>query len=221
MKQKVLSIKITVKGLLKKYKLNGEIEFAPVYFNSVTKTVINHRFRLENSIQEILYMIDVWINNGFSWNVESIESQYINISTYRPLSGSFYMDLPVELRSPRKGLIKVKTKDQKCFLWLHIRHINPSKEHPERILKTDKKIAEKLNYDGIEFPVQEKDFNKIEVKNNICINVFGYENGLIFPNYVSDQKFKDSMDLLLLIDNDKSHYVFIKDFDRFMFHKKK
>ena len=55
---------ITVKILLKKYKLNGEIEFAPVYFNSVTKTVINHKFRLENYFQEILYMIDVWINNG-------------------------------------------------------------------------------------------------------------------------------------------------------------
>ena len=39
---------ITVKFLLKKYKLNGEIEFAPVYFNSMTKTVINYRFKLEN-----------------------------------------------------------------------------------------------------------------------------------------------------------------------------
>ena len=38
----------------KKYKLNGETEFAPVYFSSVTKTVINYRFRLENSFQEIL-----------------------------------------------------------------------------------------------------------------------------------------------------------------------
>ena len=79
----------------KKYKLNGEIEFAPVYCNSVTKTVINHKFRLKNSFQEILYMIYVWINNGSGWNAESIESQYINISTYRPLSGSSYMDLPV------------------------------------------------------------------------------------------------------------------------------
>ena len=60
-------------------------------------------------------MIDVWINNGSGWNVESIESQYINISTYRPLSGSSYMDLPVELRSPRKGLINIKNKDKKCF----------------------------------------------------------------------------------------------------------
>ena len=29
------------------------------------------------------------------------------------------------------------------------------------------------------------------------------------------------MDLLLLIDDDKSHYVYIKDFDRFIFHKTK
>ena len=101
---------------------------------------------------------------------------------------------------------------------VHVRHINPLKEHPERILKTDKKIAEKLNYDGIEFPVQEKDFSNIEVKSNICINVFGYENGLVFLIYVSDQKFKDSMDLLLLIDDDKSHYVYIKDFNSFIFH---
>ena len=51
-----------------------------------------------------------------------------------------------------------------------------------------KKVAEKLDYDGIEFPVQEKDFSKIEVKNNICINVFGYEDKLVFPIYVSNQK---------------------------------
>ena len=46
----------------------------------MTKIVINHRFRLENSFQEILYMTDAWINEGSGWNVESIESQYINVS---------------------------------------------------------------------------------------------------------------------------------------------
>ena len=50
---------VTVEVLLKKYKLNGEIEFRPVYFNSVTKTVTNHMFKLEKSFEEILYMIDV------------------------------------------------------------------------------------------------------------------------------------------------------------------
>ena len=45
---KVFKYQITVKVLLKNYKLNREIEFRRVYFNSVTKTVTNHRFRLEN-----------------------------------------------------------------------------------------------------------------------------------------------------------------------------
>ena len=42
---------------------------------------------------------------------------------------------------------------------------------------------------------------------------------MVFPIYISDQKFKDFIDLLLLIDDDKSHYVYIKDFDRLMFHE--
>ena len=128
--------------------------------------MINHRFRLEKTFQEILYMIDTWINNGSGWII-------------------FF----------------------KCFLWCHVRHINPLKEHPGIIKKTDKQIARKLDYDGIEFPVQEKDFSKIEVKNNICINVFGYENKLAFPIYISEQKFEDPVDLLLLNNDNKSHYV--------------
>ena len=82
-------------------------------------------------------MIYVWINNGSGWIIELIESQYINISTYRPLSGRSYMDLPVELRSPRNGLINIKNKDEQCFLWCHVRHINLLNKHPERILKND------------------------------------------------------------------------------------
>ena len=127
--KKGFKCQITVKVLLKKYKLNGEIEFALFYFNSTTETVIRHKFNLENAFQQVLYLINNWINKGSGWIVESIESQYINIPTYRPLSASSYTNLPVELRNPRKRLINVKNKDQRCFLWCHVRHINPSKEH--------------------------------------------------------------------------------------------
>ena len=51
--------------------------------------------------------------------------------------------------------------------------------------------------------------------------MFCYENKLVFPIYVSNQKFENSMDLLFTIDGDQSHYVYIKDFDRFIFHKTK
>ena len=161
-----------------------------------------------------MYRTDNWINKGSGWIVELIESQYINISTYRPLSGSSYVKLPAELRSSKKGLINIKNNNQKCFLWCHVRHINSLKMHPEWIRWEDKKLVNNLNYDGIGFPVWEKDISKIE--RNIYINVFCYENKLTF----SDQKFENSMDLLVIYQN-KSHYVYIKDLNRFMFHKTK
>ena len=61
----------------------------------------------------------------------------------------------------------------------------------------------------------------METKNSIFINVFDYENKLRLPIYISAQKFENSMDLLLIIDENKSHYWYTKDFDRFMFQKTK
>ena len=63
--------------------------------------------------------------------------------------------------------------------------------------------------------MQKKDFSKIEVKKNIYINMFGYEKDWFF------QFLFQIINLLLLIDDDKSHYAHIKDFNRFMFHKTK
>ena len=47
------------------------------------------------------------------------------------------------------------------------------KDIQKEFKKLTKKIAEKLGYDGIQFPVQENDFNKIEGENNLCIKLFG------------------------------------------------
>ena len=44
---------------------------------------------------------------------------------------------------------------------------------------------------------------------------------MVFPIYISNKEFEDSMDLLHLIKDDKSHYVYIKDFNRFMFKRTK
>ena len=131
------------------------------------------------------------------------------------------MKIPVELRISKKGLIIIKNNDQKCFLGCHVSHINPVKIHPERITREDKKFANDLNYDRVGFSVREKNFSKIEKKNNICINAFCYKNKLVFPIYVSDQKFENSMNLSLVDEGDRSHYVCINYFNRFMFHKTK
>ena len=79
---------ITITVLLCKHKINGDIEYAPVYFNSATKTIINSdKYGLDKSFQEILCTIDNWINEGSAWIIESVEAQYVNISIYSPLIG--------------------------------------------------------------------------------------------------------------------------------------
>ena len=84
-------------------------------FNSTTKIVINYKFSLKNAFKEILCRIDDWINEGSGWIVELIESQYMKISTIRPLWGSSYMKLPFKLRTSKKWLINIKKNDQNLF----------------------------------------------------------------------------------------------------------
>ena len=63
--------------ILSKHKENGDIEFSPVYLNSTTKTVINVKYNLDKSFQEVFYRIDNWINEGSGWIIESINGEYV------------------------------------------------------------------------------------------------------------------------------------------------
>ena len=150
-----------------------------------------------------------------------IDSHYINVTTYQPLHGSSYVELPTKLKNPKKGLINTKNKDNECFRWCHIKHLNPQKKDSQRIKKDDKQFIGELNYKGIEFPVSQRQYNKIEKQNDIRINVFGYEKGQPFPIHISKEKFEDQMKLLLITKDEKKHYVLIKEFDTFMYNQSK
>ena len=102
-----------------------------------------------------------------------------------------------------------------------IRHLNPQEKDPQRIKKEDKKMINEMNYEGIEFPVSQKHYNKAEKQNSIRINVFGYEDGQPFPIHISKETFEDQMNLLLITKDEKKHYVLIKDFNAFMYNQSK
>ena len=205
-------------------QLEDEIITKTAYFNSKTKTLINENEInevLQTSRQELIKAIGQWISEGSGWTIQSVDGHYINLTKYIPLKGSSYIELPTELKNPAKGLINLKNKDDECFRWCHIRYLNPQEKDPQRIKKSDKKFIEKLDYSGIEFPITIKQINKIEKKNSIRINVFGYEEKQPYPIYISDEKYEDHMELLLITKDENKHYVLIKDFNKFMYQQTK
>ena len=203
---------------------DGEIVIKNGYFNSKVQTIINHteiNEALQMSKQNILNQISQWISEGSGWTIKSVDSNYLNIIKYKPMKGSSYIQLPSELRNSAKGLINMKNEDNECFRWCHIRHLNPQEKYPQRIKKVDKPYVGKLDYSGVEFPVNVKHYNKIEKQNSINISVFGYEDKQPYPIYVSKEKYKDHMELLLITENENKHYVLIKDFNKFMYNQTK
>ena len=70
------------------------------------------------------------------------------------------------------------------------------------------------------FPVDINDYEKIEDRFQMQVNVFGYKNK-VYPLYISKNPYNQTLNLLLIMEKDKSHYVFIKDFNRLMFPRTK
>ena len=79
------------------------------------------------------------------------------------------------------------------------------------INKSDKELVASLDYEGIEFPVSEKSYLKMETINNISINVFGYKNKQAYPIYLLKENYENHMILLQIVSGDNSHNAYIKD----------
>ena len=100
---------ITLKLLLSKYKENTDREFTTANFNSTTKTVINSEYHLDKSFQEKFNRFDNYISEGSGWIIESMVSEYVNISICSPLSGSTYIELPDKLRNSNERFESIKS----------------------------------------------------------------------------------------------------------------
>ena len=220
----------TLEVTFKKKELNpetGKSEFIykTAFFNGKSKTITKAseiESELSMSQQEILNTIDIWVSDGSGWTMNKIDSNYVNIVVYQPLNGSSYIELPTELGNSKKELINIRNKDDECFRWCHVWHLNPHEKDPQRIKRDDKQYVDKLNYyNGITFPVSQKQYKKIEKQNSIKINIFGYKERQPYPIHISKETFKDQLNLLLITEEEKKHYVLIRIFNRFMYSQSK
>ena len=187
---------LSTKISLKKRISDNETRYRTLYFNSETKTIIKQRSHIIESFEKILNLLDIWINDGSGWVIDEIKGLYINVDNYEPSSGSSYIPLPKVLNNSMKGLINLKNKDHKCFMWCHVRLVNPQNRNAERINKQDKKIAVNSNYSDIVFLLDINDYEKIEDRFKMQVNVFGYENK-VYPLYISKKSYDQMLYLSL------------------------
>ena len=92
--------------------------YKTAFFNGKAKTITKPNDiepELNMSRQEILNVIDKWVSEGSGSVIDRIDSHYLNVTLYKPLNGSSYIELPTELRNSKKGLINMKNKDEECF----------------------------------------------------------------------------------------------------------
>lgn len=79
------------------------------------------------------------------------------------------MNSLIKLGTPKKGLSNIKNDDNKCFLWCHVRHLNPSKTHSERITKVDRHMVNVLAYGDIKFHASKRITARLKKKTSVLM----------------------------------------------------
>ena len=95
----------------------------------------------------------------------------IEIYSVNSVRGSSYIPTPVKYSNAKCGLINIRNEDNECFRWCVLYHQSKQEKHSERITVL-RKITDKYDYTGLEFPVSLDNIKHFEEVNKVCIYVY-------------------------------------------------
>lgn len=206
----------------------------PVLFNSGSvqnndfSIILNNKFNnsFDSAIEKLKKEMEEFLRNGSDWVFDSFSKFIIRVVKYNAFHGSSYIELPSWINN-KKCCVNIKNDDNKCFMYSVLcgMHYDEIKDNHQRTTKY-KQYENELKFDDIEFPVKIDDINKFEEQNNIPINIFMINEEYDKENEVSQhfkpmylhkvKNEKKPINLLLIEDEDKSHYVYIKNIRAFI-----
>ena len=128
---------------------------------------------------------------------------------------SSYLPLPDWL-ARKKAIINPKSEDQECFKWAVIAAMRWEEinNNPERISKL-KRFEKDFDWSGIGFPVSIKDISKFEFRNQISINLLVIEGKQIYICREGGNH-ERIINLMIITENNRKHYVAIKSLSRLL-----
>ncbi|KMQ83109.1 hypothetical protein RF55_20902 [Lasius niger] len=160
-------------------------------------------------IEPTLASLEEFQERDSGWALSRILNLTVNVNKYNPMRAGCYIKLPREIMMKR-AVINVQSRDNACFAWSVVAALYPAERDTNRE-SSYPHYTTVLNLQNIEFPVTINQIKKFEVANNISINVYSIENGII-PIHLSEQKKDRHVNLLYVQDNNSvGHFAWIKN----------
>ena len=140
---------------------------------------------------------------GSGFVLNGIFNVILEIYKVNDIQASSWVELPEKYKN-NKSIINVKSDDQFCFLWCILAHLFPVEDHKNRTSSYSMHVN-KLNLEGLEFPMKVKDFPKFEKLNNLNVNVFELTKTVLTPIHINMNYDQPQIDMLLF----ENHYCLI------------
>ena len=193
-------------------------ELVELAFNSRMTNVYNLR-DLDEIVNEMIAHMKEQIENPALLNSRFIfnEVLFTNVDFHQLnlMRGSSYLPLPNWL-ARKKTIINPKNEDQECFKWAVITALRWEEinNNPERISKL-MRFEKDFDWSGTEFPVSVKDIKKFEFRNQLSINLLAIEGRQIYICR-KGSNYERIINLMLITENNRKHYVAIKSLSRLL-----
>ena len=188
----------------------------PVRFYHPQIVVLNEEdINLDDIIAYFLEAIENFIANGSGWRFYRLSTLWLDFAKYEPIKGGSYLPLPKALKNKR-AVINVENEDDNDCLRHALRSalFPTDNKHPERLSSYPKDDG--LKFDGIDAPTPVSQVKKVEKMNKLSINVYGWERGKVIIHRLSDYKHSKLINVMIIEDSGKTHYVWIKHFNRLL-----
>ena len=174
---------------------------------------------LPTAFKELFSKFDAQAQQGSGWYLNKLIHLEVHTAQAAPLAASSYIELPKRVKNT-KGVINIQNEDNKCFIWSILAHLHPTPLNPCRVARY-KPFEDEMDIEGIDFPTPINQIPNFEKKNDLNINVFGWEKEEVVPIYISRHSSETVINLLLISKDDKRHYCLIKNFSRLMAYRTK
>ena len=216
-----LKFQLALKVELVKANLDGSEEFMEPILRHKQEAVLQKneiKAALEEAFSRLLETLEKWTQRGSGWVVVQVRTLWLDIARYQPLRGGSYIPLPPELKS-KKAVVNVKNMDDHCLRWALRSALFQAAENPHR--PANYPTADGLDFTGIDAPTPISQIGKVENQNDLAINVFGWDKGVIVHRLSKQPEEEVRINLLLVEKAGKFHYTWIKNLNRLLYDQSK